>query len=137
MREKILKEKIFIDHNRYYDSDDFPHFCFSIEDFHIINGIADGIRSDAGKIPFFDYEHEYDDEGWYDFFVACDYKDGKLTNTKLFFRVENASLSDDTQKHYEIELDDDEKEAIAEVIWDEMHEYIESAMRNMEEENVT
>lgn len=133
MREKILKESIRIDHDRYYDMDDAPHFRFPIEDFRTVNEIADGIRSDIGNVPFFDFKNNYDDEGWYDFFVDCDYKDGKLTNVELSFRVENASLSDDSQEHYKIDITDDEKGAIAEVMWDEMNDYIKTAIEIMEE----
>ena len=44
--------------------------CLRIQDNDCLNRIMDKRRKERGEIPFFDYECEYDADGWYDFCVS-------------------------------------------------------------------
>ena len=125
MREKILKKDIEFDSERYFDFDiDDPHVSFPIKDCHKLNMIADSIRSDLGKVPFFEFWHDHDEQGWYDFSVECELKEGKLTDISLWFRVENADLSDDSQQSYKIKISKEEARTIGEAIAREVEDEI-------------
>ena len=98
---------LILDTERYFTADDYPRMSFPLMDCHELNERADTIRKQKGLMPMFDFEHEHDDQGWYDFSVECELKDLDANDIQLWFRVENGK-SDDNQQSYRIKLTDAE-----------------------------
>lgn len=53
-------------------SDGYNPYRVLLDDTHELNMIADKNQKADGKLPCFDNSGEYDDVGWYDFFLECD-----------------------------------------------------------------
>ena len=78
---------LILDTERYFTADDYPRMSFPLMDCHELNERADTIRKQKGLMPMFDFEHEHDDQGWYDFSVECELKDLDANDIQLSYRI--------------------------------------------------
>lgn len=51
--------------------DGYSPYNILLDDTKELNSIADEQQKAKGKLPLFDDSGEYDDTGWYDFFLEC------------------------------------------------------------------
>lgn len=71
--------------------------------------LADELRKADGELPFFDYDGEYDDNGWYDFSICLNgYNKYHIDSVILAQAVTNFAI----EQEYVIELSEDEQEYI-------------------------
>jgi hypothetical protein len=82
-----------------------------------LNEIADKIRSDYGKVPFFTGENQ-DIDGWYKFIVGANDYTKTGTDTCITFIVENSSVEEDYDIYY-IELSESDQLRLYERLNDE------------------
>ena len=107
LTENYVLENIFLSDT--YANDEAEVYngvlCLEIESTWRLEKMADTIRVDRGKKPFF-YGKDRDDEAWYSFFLSC--RQDRFESFTV--SPENAGGLDN--EFYEIVLDDQEKECL-------------------------
>ena len=100
----------WMSHDQMYDSFPivFPTVTLELFDTEPLNRIADEIRVENGHLPCFDDSGEYDDDGWYRFFVTL-YGVWPGCENCIVFRYENGEEESD---EYEIPLTDHQRELL-------------------------
>ena len=100
----------WLSHDQMYESFPivFPMVTLELLDMGPLNRVADEIRKRAGHLPCFDDSEEYDDDGWYRFFVTL-YGVWPGCENCIVFRYENGEEESD---EYEIPLTDHQRELL-------------------------
>lgn len=116
-----IKDNIYIDDEfmRYFSSDEygydqayvsfpivFPTVRLQLASTKGLDAIADELRKAEGDLPFFDDTGDYDDIGWYDFFIDLNGYNDHHVDTCIYARA-----YDDSDEYY-IDLTSDEQEYI-------------------------
>lgn len=79
-----------------------------------LNSLADKMRKEDGELPFFDESGEYDDDGWYDFFIDLNGYTGTHVANCIYARAYD-------QEEYCIDLSEEEQEYVYQVLEKDAH----------------
>ena len=84
----------------------FPTVCIELGSCAGLDALADKMRKADGEFPFFDDSGDYDDDGWYDFFIGLNGYNAHHVDTCIYARAYN------DHGDYYIDLSDDEQEYV-------------------------
>lgn len=134
---EINKNTIILDSDGYWNFGEdqsyinypirFPTVTFALESTFPLDKAADAMRVGAGYLPMLpdklsnDEEIEYDDEGWYNFYIGLNGWSNSRVDNSIMAVVQSPNADDDEHMYY-IDLTEAEQMEIFKVIDEQLRE---------------